>query len=287
MNVVIIPCFNRPEFLYITLENVKRASNSDKFVYLFSLDSGYDPEIENIINEFPYDKIVIKRKKTQYKAGKQSYNLLEAYREAAYLSDEYVILLEDDFFINADFFDWHLAVMNENKNAFCSIGTANHNTWHETLDDDSAYYFGTDTDYQSWGVCWRKEVLERLIIPHCKDIYYSNPQSYVKNVFKGNWLAHHFCEQDGLIRRIRNENKDMEVIFAHKPRAFHAGFYSYHRESYRPSGTIMDKVEYVLSIINDKDKYAAACGEFKDSEQIDLQYKFSYNKPIYKPVIKL
>jgi len=283
MNTVIIPCFNRPEFLFLTLENILKAKHSEEFVYLFAVDWGFDVRILDVINEFPLEKVVIKRKRNAYNSGKQSHNLLEAYRESTFLSEQYSILLEDDFFINPDFFEWHLKVMEAEPNAFCSIATMNHNTWHETDDDDAAYYYGTRTDYQSWGVCWNVEVLKNKILPHANSSYYTDPARYITKILNQEWLSNQFCEQDGLIRRIRYNNESMPVIFPHKPRAFHAGFYSYHRDSEHLNGSLKDMVNFVREVTQDKERFLKACGEFKDSQPIDLNYEFKYDKPVYKP----
>jgi len=281
MNVVIIPCYDRPEFLAITLEQIEKANNSNKFLYLFTLDNGYDKECEDVINKFPLKKIITKRKKTKLTLGKQSYNLLEAYREACILSSKYVLLIEDDILITNDFFDFHINVHEQNPNAFCSIGAENHNTKFDTIGDDSFYYYGSITDYQSWGVCWNKDVLEALILPHANDEYYFNPVGYLIKVFNQNWIGQHFAEQDGLIRRVRYCAKELPVIFPHVPRCFHAGFYSYHRnKSKRFKNSLEKKIKMVKEVISSEENYKKFCENedfYNDSKLINLDHNFKYD----------
>ena len=42
MNIVVIPCFDRPEFLHVTLELITKADNYKDYLYLFQCDYGFD-----------------------------------------------------------------------------------------------------------------------------------------------------------------------------------------------------------------------------------------------------
>ena len=56
MGIVVIPVFNRPEFLKICLECIERADNYKNYLYIFQLDWGYDKRnidvIKEIFNQF-------------------------------------------------------------------------------------------------------------------------------------------------------------------------------------------------------------------------------------------
>lgn len=281
MNTVIIPVFNRPEFLSICLELICKADRSNEFVYLFSVDTGFDRKCLEVIREFPLEKVVVKRKGTPYKLGKQSFNLLSAYYEACYLSDNKVMLIEDDIFIHPDFFNWHIGIHEKESNIFCSIGTENHNTHINTDNSDNGYYYGARTDYQSWGVMFDKEILSKYILPHAINEYYKNPIEYLEYKFKQSWLGKHFAEQDGLIRRVKYSLPELNVLFPCKPRAFHAGFYSYHRNMYkRLEGPIEEKKKKIREIISNEKLYKQYCENpdfYNDSRAIDLNYQFNYD----------
>lgn len=291
MNVVVIPCFDRACFLSCTLDLITQADQAKDMVYLFAVDFGFDPEVLKVIDAFPFDKAVVQRSRTPYRDGKQSHNLLSAYSEACYLSDKYVFLIEDDIFISKDFFNYHLAVHEKHPNTFCSIGAENHNTHYETEPDDSLYYFGDVTDYQSWGVCWNKDVLEDFILPHANTTYYNNPMVYLQRVFNQDWIGRHFCEQDGLIRRVRYTKPDMPVIFPHNARCFHAGFYSYHRNTRnRLLGSLEEKKRRIMEIVTTPELYQQWCERpeyYNDSKAIDLYRDYNYNELTYKQAIRI
>jgi glycosyltransferase involved in cell wall biosynthesis len=282
MDVVVIPVFNRPEFLKCTLDLIQKADLADTFMYLFSLDFGYNPECKKVINDFPFKKVIIERHNNTHGIAKQSYNVLSAYRDGCMFSNNKVFLIEDDFFCNPDVFKWHLMVHEKEPNCFCSIATENNNTHFDTENNDEAYYHGLDTDYQSWCVCWNKRVLVDLILKHANYQYFNNPIKYLKQAFHQSWLSDNFCEQDGLIRRIRFQHKDMPVIFPHKPRAFHAGFYSYHRNTEKKlTGTLEDRCSQIMSIVSNEETYKEFCQNhdyYNDSKAIDLEYKFMNDK---------
>ena len=50
--IVLIPCYNRPEFLTLVLDFIKIADGSEKYIYYFLIDHGYDKDIIKIINKF-------------------------------------------------------------------------------------------------------------------------------------------------------------------------------------------------------------------------------------------
>src|SRR5687767_14960561 len=103
-DIVLIPAWNRPEFLAVTLENIIAAEGSEDLAYVFLFDKGFDKELHHVVNQFPYEKAIHERKKSVQGIGKQSMNLLEGYRFAANHPCEYVFMIEDDIFIANDFF---------------------------------------------------------------------------------------------------------------------------------------------------------------------------------------
>lgn len=275
MNVVVIPCFNRPEFLYVTLEFICKAKGYEKNKYLFCCDHGFNVQNINIIKSFPQlnSEIVI-RKNHFPKLTKQSFNVLEGYRQACNMSDELVYLIEDDIFISEDFFNWHEKVHAKDK-CFCSIATRNNNTEFDTSNDVSAYYYGVKSDYQSLGVCWNKQVLIDEVLPFATRKYYNSPVTYCKYYFPESVIGHYFVEQDGLIRRIKEKNSGIG-IFTHVPRAYHGGFYSYNRNKHHTFvGKLEDKITMIKTIIDNTPLYKKYCFEdrfYKDSMPCNLNF---------------
>lgn len=227
-SIVIIPCFNRPEFLTLCLERIRSAYGFQNHTYLFAIDFGYNRKIDDVITDFvQYAEVErLYTERTSLAITKQSFNLLNAYRCAYRFGAETVFMIEEDVLIAKDFFQWHNLVHEQQPNIFCSIATANNNRKILTSGERDEYYITTG-DYQSLGVCFKRKMLE-LILPHFNSEYLNNPFRYVRTKFRLSSIGESFCEQDGLIRRIEEKEK-IGIAFPFQARAYHAGFFGKNR----------------------------------------------------------
>lgn len=272
-NIVLIPAWQRPEYLVLCLDQIQKAENASDYAYVFLLDKGYSPENLTVIETFPFEKATLIRPKTVSGIGKQSMNILEGYRWAAEQGCRLVFMIEEDIMIANDFFIWHEAVHSE-FDLLCSIATENNNTHHESKGNLEEFYFGSFRDYQSLGVCWNRNNLKKYIIPHCRKEYYMNPVRYVTHTYPKSVMGSGFAEQDGLIRRIREFECALPVAFPDVPRAFHSGFYGYNRPSQKkPIGSIPNKVGALKEIIFNPENMLSHSineGYYQDSKPINL-----------------
>ena len=124
MDSVIIPAFNRPEFLYLCLEHIKEAEQAETKTYLFTFDFGFDKRLYDVIKDFPFTNYVIEKQYNGNKITKQSANVLNGLIAGAMISDN-VHLIEDDVFIAKDYFKFQDFAMS--LNPFCSIASINFN----------------------------------------------------------------------------------------------------------------------------------------------------------------
>lgn len=272
-DVVLMPNFNRPEFLEVTLDLISKNNNFDSLFYLFVLDVGYRGQVVDVIRSFA-SKTGIKHKilKTPnkgYDLTKQSFNLLNGYKEAAKIADNFVFMIEDDIFVSNYFFDWHYVVNRDNPNIFCSIATRNNNSTIKTTPSWEKYYL-IDGDYQSLGVCFKKEILNK-ILPFATEAYYRNPIQYCSNRFPHSKINGVHVEQDGLIRRVMELSR-MPAAFSYHGLAYHAGFYGYHRGR-KVTGPHDEKVRKIREICFNKDKMRKASKTeafYQDSIPVEL-----------------
>lgn len=226
MDVVLIPCFSRPEFLEICLEQIAK-NDCDDLLFLFHIDFDYNPLMLGVINKFPYNKMSIYNPRHGYKR-KLPVNILEGYRKAFDLSDNLVFMIEEDMIISDDFFKWHREI-HKDGDFFCSIASKNNNLNRDLVfDTDLNKYYTSHFTYQSLGVCFNKDVLEKYVFPHSYKRYYRNNEKYCLEAFPQSKLGMKWCEQAGLIRRIQ-EKISMPIAYPHTPRAYHAGFYGKNR----------------------------------------------------------
>ena len=121
---------------------------------------------------------------------------------------------------------------------------------YETLNKENYYYLSSENHYQGIGTTFKKDIIKKYIQKHFNIEYFKNVTLYCKKNFKGldNWGM----EQDGLIRRILTVS-ELKTAFAHVPRCYHAGWYSYHRGK-KLKMTFDKKVNEIKNIAFNKEK---------------------------------
>lgn len=284
-DVCMIPAYNRPEFLYLCLEQIRKADGWKELKYLFCLDRGYTVNVKTIAKTIGADYEIIETPLTQYTIGKQSYNVLNGYKEAAVMSGKYVYMIEDDVMVGRDFFNWHKQV-HDNALLFCSIASKNNNRKIEEEGNEREYYLTKD-DFQSLGVCFDKKIIFDTIVEHIRHDYFANPVQYCRDNFPNSSIGAAFAEQDGLIRRIQMKD-GRPIAFPYIPRCYHAGFYGKNRGRYA-SGDFGNRLQKVRNTIFNRAMMKEANKQnedfYRDSEPIDLNVTTS-EKLIFKSIYK-
>jgi hypothetical protein len=274
-DVLVIPCWRRPEFLWHCLDNLRRAEGIGDLHVLFRPDRGHDPRNLEVIDEFgpqlgSFEIDVPPH--CPYRRGKQSANVLGGYLRAAATTRRYVFLLEEDVMVARDFLRWHYAVQAAQPQLFCSIAARNTNRAVPEAADPEAYYV-TTLDYCSLGVCFERSVIARRIAPHVRREYFEDPAGYCQQHFSGSKVGAGHVEHDGLIRRIQEEHGARRPIaYPYRPRAFHAGFFGYQRRAVI-NGALSQRIREVGEVIyNVEAMHGAAAGpEFSaDSVPVPL-----------------
>lgn len=269
-DIIFIPCFNRPEFLKLCIEQIAKTEEAKNMKALFHIDFNYDRGILKAIESYPHDKLTIINESHRVRS-KLPINILRGYKKAYMMAKEFVFMIEEDVIVGNDFFNWHYLVQKD-QNLFCSIASRNNNINRNLeLPNDREKYYTSHITYQSLGVCFRKEIIENLIIPHANMNYFKNLTGYCTANFPKSMLGNKWCEQAGLIRRIQ-ESQDLKIAYPYVSRAYHAGFYGKNRQR-GLNGTYMTKVEKLRNIIFNKkqmERHAQHHLYYKDSEPIPL-----------------
>jgi hypothetical protein len=250
-DIVLIPCWRRPEMLWHCIDNLCRADGIESMHIIFRLDSGYDSDNLAVIRSFAprLSSFEIQAAaRCPYRRTKLSANILLGYMQAAARARRYVYLIEEDIMIGRDFFRWHAKVQAQHDGVFCSIAVRNHNRCVVTPADPDGYYLSSG-DYCSWGVCFDRSALEALIAPHVNLAYLSRPKRYLRRHFPGSQVSLGFVEQASLLRRIQ-ELCGRPIAYPAVPRAFHAGFYGRNRPG-GVQGALNERVRRLESVIYD------------------------------------
>ena len=279
-DIVLVPTYSRPEYLWLCLEALRKAEGGQSKVVWVALDchaadgakyAREAAEIRAVADDFQssfWGLRFIERKPHPYYGN--SYNTLELYREALSSSAEYVYLVEDDVIVEGDFFRWHEAVQDKGD-YFCSI--ARYICRSRKVPDGAETYIESDRDYASLGVCFRRDNL-KLIEPHCCSEYYRNMSAYIARKFPNSWLGAEFSEQDGLIQRVIHES-GMLTAWACMPRAYHIGIHGYHRSrGARLTGSLTEKIR-VLKELSQTGKLKDMAKDFKELDDIDTPRGFT------------
>jgi hypothetical protein len=277
MDIVLIPTYMRPEYLALCLEHLAAAEGSrDDKQYWICQDMRFEDQhrygmqlrwTKEVLDKSPLPVRYIERKPHGWHGN--SFNTMEAYKEAYGTDARYVYLVEEDVLVTSDFFRWHEAVQEVEPNTMCSIGyrCSRNNEARTNIVDPSAY-FTTARDYASIGVAWRRERLGPLTL-HGKSEYYVSPSAYILEHFAGNRFAGDFCEQDGLIMRLMWEERAF-TAWPYVPRCYHMGWYGYHRPNgKRPEGQLAAKIQGLRECLRDRVRLLAAAPDFGDIEPYD------------------
>lgn len=265
--LIYIPCYSRPEFLFLCLEHIQKAS--EDLPILFHIDFDFNPDIIEVINSFNLDKEILYNRKHKYK-NKLPVNILEGYKKAVAQNYDTIYYIEEDIFISKDFFKWHRAV-HEQKELFCSIAIENHN--RKIPKGEADQYYTSHRDYTAWGVGWKSEVLKDLVLPHANPLYYQYPARYLQKRFRNSRMSPMHIEQAGLIRRIQ-EGQKLPIAFPYQGRAFHAGFYGKNRKG-NLKGSWQEKVYQLRTIVYHPDeikRVALRKEYFQDSKPVALSH---------------
>jgi len=273
-DILLLPCWRRPEFLWHCLDNLTRAAGFDSVHVVFRPDTGAWPENFEVIRAFS-DRLpsyeVQPAAPCPFRRTRQSANLLLGYLLAAHAAQRYVFLVEEDVMVSRDFLSWHRAVQTAAAGRlFCSIAVRNHNRSVEVAAEPDGFYLSSG-DYCSYGVCFERSVLLEQLGPHVNLDYFRRPKRYLRRHFPDSIVGLGFVEQDGLIRRIQ-ERSPLAIAYPCVPRAFDAGFYGYNRPG-GVTGSTDERRRKLAEVIYDRERLRAAAGpEFADRcDPVDLE----------------
>jgi hypothetical protein len=285
-DIVVLPCWRRPEFLWHCLDNLTRAEAFGSVHVLFRPDTGFSPENLSVIQSFA-DRLssfdINLPEPCPFRRTKPSANLLLGCLHAAAITRRYVFLVEEDIMVGRDFLTWHRAVHDASGPLFCSMAVKNPNR-RLTLPDAPGGYYLSGGDYCSNGVCFDQRVLQGLIAPHVNMTYLRRPKKYLRRHFAASTVGLGFVEQDGLARRIQ-EQSTLPIAWPCVPRAFHAGFFGARGgwQAFRHPGgvgeSIRDRVQRLADTIYSADAMRNA---IEDAEFIDSCLPCDLELPAWK-----
>lgn len=259
-DIILVTSYTRFDYLRLCLEYLSNAEGiENKQIWLF-IDRGRSlvREFYEVLADFKHLNIRTTFRPEHNHHG-NSYNTLEAYKEAYQTDAKFVFLIEDDVLITNDFFKWHEAVQ-ETGDYLCSVAyRCSRNSEVRTDIVDPEAFFTSKADYASVGVCWRREKLAP-IVEHATTDYYKDCAGYLAKHFPS--FADGYTEQDGMIQRVLAVTHGV-IAWSYVPRCYHIGFAGYNR----PRGSTYTSNE-LKGIIYDSEKVREADKDFGDIEPV-------------------
>lgn len=241
MNVILRSVFNRPEMLYLSLkyEKIAREYFDGEYVTLFVIDAGFDPKCLEVINDYSFNKVVVKRP-SNYKVCA---NIMEGLKQACSKNIEYVINMEDDLILHKSYFKFV-------KNAHLllkDIGYSVITTWGYSSNGDPSIIKKTNFSCGP-GTMINKKFFEEFIMPFANLGYYNDWLSTINKINelnKDNSIAkyskkignqYNHMDWDGLMNRLVDYVSFTHNLHSYSSLCFrllHIGFYGYNRHGKR------------------------------------------------------
>lgn len=258
-DIVIVPTYNRPEYLALCLEKLLEAGASSKEIWVVQdehSDVSLDPDIfkqtTTVFLEANYkypDCLTWIHRKPITTYG-NSFNVLKSFREAYATSARHVYLVEDDVLVMPDFFRWHEAVQEKFRPFVSCAGRINRSlnferNGREAIDEscrDILACAASRRAYGSWAACFSNSSLKKILM----------------NAMAVDFCGPFFCaaragyEQDIVIQEMMTRVGTLPSIWPYVPRAYHMGMSSYHRNAgLKFNGKLEEKIAALRATISD------------------------------------
>ena len=220
-------CYRRPEFLKVNLKQLLKNPELSKYEVLFTLDHGYDPQVEEVIQWFAKQNaskdVLVFKLPEKMSAMPATANIMAGYLIATQRSDSYFIPAEEDIIPSTDFLRFNEYVYDNYLSKHDRLGWVAHKRRLDPIDGDPSVLIG---DYQSTSPsCIPIKIIENHLLKHINNpMWYENPQQYnMQHFLKSRIMPHIFLDHDCMLERIMEQDK----LFVLKPdhaRSAHIGF---------------------------------------------------------------
>lgn len=195
---VIIPCFNRPEFLKQSLDSIVRSNLSDKFHYYFSFDAKDEFSIESqmileLYNNFPYKKTLYKRHDIWNGSLNSTGSIGFVLKQLNYKYDSF-IYIEEDVIVSQDYFLFCIDSLNYYKNNKYVMMISGHNTKDcqkkipNIAELNTCISCSVMLGVAGWWNRWEK--IDKHLIDFC------NNYKITKNIMLNSVLKNNKCHKD-------------------------------------------------------------------------------------------
>lgn len=261
--VILRPVYNRLEMFYLSVEYEIRAREHyqlpDDFVTIFLVEHGAPPEIFELLRNYPFRSHCILRPR---KFG-LTVNILEGFKEAFSMADDYVIYIEDDVLVHKFYLQYLDIIMNMD-----GIGKYSVISPYSQNDDGDVHKIYRGHHYAALAPLITREFYIKYIYPDSNANYYNDTFGFIaamdekykeynknkKYKYASPPVMH--AQQAGKINRDVDRamiEEDMYVIMPRVNRQQHIGIYGANRQIGKsiPGNTFEERVDNLREIIKD------------------------------------
>lgn len=262
-NVILRPVYNRPEMLELSIEYEQKAreyvGGLNNITTLFIVEHGATDKVLELVDKYPYEKVIIKREK---KLG-LTVNILEGMKKAFDLANDFVIHLEDDILLHETYFKYIKKVLGVSGiQPFSVLSPYNFDDDGDVCDIRKAHH------YAALAPMITKQFFEQFVRPCATEAYYNNKPQFVMNLnerYKAHWESRRYkykdsthWEQAGLINRLVDVamiEEEMHVIMPSINRQQHIGYFGKNRPGgVIPGNNYEERLKNLREIIKSSDK---------------------------------
>jgi len=293
-NVILRPVFNRPEMLQLSIEYEaaarKKANIKDsEYLTLFLVEYGADRKIKELAKGYPFPSKILFRKRgydkinywdavfnrSLYFRYGLSRNLMEGMKSAFQISEDHIVMIEDDILIHETYFQYIKSIFSlPGVEPYCTISASKYGMYAWSVKSAELDNSGDISilrkchDYSPWGPVISKWFFMNYVHEYANENYYENREKVVlaindkykelnQNGYK--YIDNKHIEQAGLINRLVDVafiNDSAPVLTPDVDRQMHIGFYGANRGRNKIKGlTFKKRVERLRDIIDNKKLY--------------------------------
>ncbi len=275
-NIIAITAYNKPELLYIYLDQIYKDSNINKYKIRIHTEEGYDPDENLVVEEYSkkYPEVDIKllcKKKKKDCSLIGFHNILSSYLISLKEGCDYVIIGEEDIIPTDDYIRFNHYVYENFLKKYDKIFCIAHKRRPETeLIGDPEILIG---DYQCTSPsCISAKAIKKYMLPflsnpfYFKDVVAFNQAIFPNSRIKPFEHTHH----DGAIERIM-EHFELFVLKPDQTRSMHVGLSGIFCGGEPPKGNLSEKICQWKELIKDGNKIRSLSNRPEDIVVVDLK----------------
>lgn len=250
-----ITFYNKPELLYLYLEQLEKSNELERYNLQLHTEVGYNKEEDMVISDFigrnpNLDVEVIVKEKRGLLTG--FHNIVSSYYG---VKGDFLIVGEEDILPTEDYLRFNRTCYEKFSKYSRIMGVAHKRRPETETIGDAEILIG---DYQctSLSVISRSNI-EKYIIPAISDDLFDNPVLHYMKHYKNSRIhPMHHTHHDGFIERVMEKN-NLFVLKPDQARSMHVGLSGIFCSGNPPSGTFEKRLSEWRRLIRNGDELRA------------------------------